>query len=306
MSALGRAADAEDHDEILKLRAELEREQIRLAACGVVAMSDTPDSAQKARAMHPDYKSASCDEVARRVDECMALRAEVESLRAQLEAIGAGGVGQLAPLQPSPEAVIQMARDAAALGNIESPFNACMHQDNCKRWKAQASAATQSGGITPGWKLVPVAHTLEMSIAFGECFYSKRRACDDDDIQDIWDSLLKAAPQPPQVEQEPVAWQERQERLGGDFGNWYPCGKPSPKANFGQTGYWSELSCGIKYQWRPLYTHPQPKREPLTDDRIKAFGKEWAKEPGWYEFEESDFIGCIRAVERAHEIGGEE
>jgi GTP cyclohydrolase II len=32
--------------------------------------------------MHPDYRSASCDDVARRVDECIALRAEVERLRA--------------------------------------------------------------------------------------------------------------------------------------------------------------------------------------------------------------------------------
>lgn len=37
-----------------KLFDELERERMRLAACGVVAMSDTPDSAKKARDMHPD------------------------------------------------------------------------------------------------------------------------------------------------------------------------------------------------------------------------------------------------------------
>ena len=62
--------------------AELERERIRLAACGVVAMADTPDSAAKARQMLPEYESASCDDVKRRVDECMALRAERDALAA--------------------------------------------------------------------------------------------------------------------------------------------------------------------------------------------------------------------------------
>ena len=64
------------------LEAELERERIRLAACGVVAMSDTPDSAAKARQMLPEYESGSLDNVKRRVDECMALRAERDALAA--------------------------------------------------------------------------------------------------------------------------------------------------------------------------------------------------------------------------------
>lgn len=67
-------ADAARH------RAELERERLRLAACGAVAMSDTPESAAKNRDMHEDYKSASCDDVARRVDECIRLRADVARL----------------------------------------------------------------------------------------------------------------------------------------------------------------------------------------------------------------------------------
>ena len=57
--------------EVDALRADLERERMRLAACGVVALSDTPESAARERNMHPDYRSASCDDVARRVDECM-------------------------------------------------------------------------------------------------------------------------------------------------------------------------------------------------------------------------------------------
>lgn len=66
------------------LRAELERERMRLAACGVVALADTPASAARAREMHDAYRSASCDDVARRVDECMALRAERDALQQAL------------------------------------------------------------------------------------------------------------------------------------------------------------------------------------------------------------------------------
>lgn len=67
-----------------ELRAELERERMRLAACGVIAMCDTPESAARARDMHPEYFSASCGDVIRRVDECMRLRKENEDLRAKL------------------------------------------------------------------------------------------------------------------------------------------------------------------------------------------------------------------------------
>jgi hypothetical protein len=58
----------------------LECERMRLVACGVVAISDTPESAASARDMHADYRSAACDDVARRVDECIRLRAQVEKL----------------------------------------------------------------------------------------------------------------------------------------------------------------------------------------------------------------------------------
>ena len=67
--------------EITSLRAELERERMRLAACGVVAMANTPESAARARDIHPDYRSASCDDVARAVDSEMSLRAELTELR---------------------------------------------------------------------------------------------------------------------------------------------------------------------------------------------------------------------------------
>ena len=70
-----------------ELENELERERMRLAACGVVAMANTPATAAKARQMHPDYWSASCGDVARAVDEEMKLRKSERLLRAALTGI---------------------------------------------------------------------------------------------------------------------------------------------------------------------------------------------------------------------------
>jgi hypothetical protein len=50
--------------------------------------------------------------------------------------------------------------------------------------------------LTPAWRLVPVEPTLDMSIAFGETFYIKSRAIDDDYITDWWQAMLEAAPSP--------------------------------------------------------------------------------------------------------------
>ena len=69
-----------------RLRAELDTERMRLAACGVVALSNTPETATKAREMHADYRSASCDDVARAVDREMRFRAERDLLRAEVKA----------------------------------------------------------------------------------------------------------------------------------------------------------------------------------------------------------------------------
>lgn len=66
------------------LRATLETERMRLVACGVVASADTPESAATARDMHPDYRSAALDDVIRRVDECITLRATLKQAREAL------------------------------------------------------------------------------------------------------------------------------------------------------------------------------------------------------------------------------
>lgn len=69
------------NDEVKQLRAELERERIRLAACGVVALSNTPESAAEARKMKDEYWTASCSDVARMVDKNMQLRAELDEAK---------------------------------------------------------------------------------------------------------------------------------------------------------------------------------------------------------------------------------
>lgn len=61
---------------IESLEQQLETERMRVAACGIIATSDTPFSAAKNRNCHPDYWSASADDIARQIDELMRLRAQ--------------------------------------------------------------------------------------------------------------------------------------------------------------------------------------------------------------------------------------
>lgn len=107
--------------EVEKLRDELERERMRLVACGVVAMANTPESATRCRDMHPDYWSPSCADVARMVDSEMALRAENEKLKSQRDflveeyerAVGCGPQGYLHAAVHLFNAITNAAIDAA-------------------------------------------------------------------------------------------------------------------------------------------------------------------------------------------------
>lgn len=64
-----------------ELQDEVERLQMQLVACGVVAMANTRETATKQRDMHPDYMSASCQDVMAAVDREMALREERDQLK---------------------------------------------------------------------------------------------------------------------------------------------------------------------------------------------------------------------------------
>ena len=85
-------------------------------------------------------------------------------------------------------------------------------------------------------------------------------------------SELRAALEQP-VEQEPVAW-----------------------ANINKHGDITHTS-NKKMAWAktPIYTHPQPPRQPLTDDEIERL---------WYQ-SWGGALPFARAIERAHGIGGE-
>ena len=74
-------------NEIERLTAELETERMRLAACGVVALANTEQSAAKAREMLPEYRSASLTDVERAVDREMKLRTERDEARAERDAL---------------------------------------------------------------------------------------------------------------------------------------------------------------------------------------------------------------------------
>jgi hypothetical protein len=73
--------------ELAAAREELDRERMRLAACGVVANANTPQTAAAARAFPDEYRSASCDDVARIVDSEMQLRADRDRLAACVERV---------------------------------------------------------------------------------------------------------------------------------------------------------------------------------------------------------------------------
>ena len=88
---------------------------------------------------------------------------------------------------------------------------------------------------------------------------------------------LRAALEQSQIEQDPEAW-------GSGDGYWvqhiYKQNRPN-----------SEI-----YNI-PFYTHPQPKREPLTDKRIREVG--WAVKPYANQME---ILAVARAIEEEHEI----
>lgn len=75
-------------------RADLETERLRLAACGVVAMANTPESAARVRDILPVHFSASLHSVMGAVDREMELRAEVERLRKANEELYHGTMRQ--------------------------------------------------------------------------------------------------------------------------------------------------------------------------------------------------------------------
>ena len=93
-------------------------------------------------------------------------------------------------------------------------------------------------------------------------------------------NALRAALEQPQVEQEPVAWMHT--NAAGDR---YFRKKPHDKV----------------FNPQPVYTHPQPKREPLTDE-----AEHQCPYPKANPSTRNAWLDGWEAAERAHGIGGDE
>ena len=111
------------HEDNMKLREELDDERMRHAACGVVAMSNTRESAERNRKMLPKYWSASVQDVAKAVDREMEHRDRITTLEAALrQAVEA--LEQIAAYRPltfaecsDAEAVMGLAENASTAAN---------------------------------------------------------------------------------------------------------------------------------------------------------------------------------------------
>lgn len=107
----------------------------------------------------------------------------------------------------------------------------------------------------------------------------------------------------PKGEQEPVAWQYR---MRPDWGSKKDCWGPWQDCTKEQAAMYQRVPLlhDWAYESRQLYTHPQPKREPLTDEQINnhrlalPYDGEDLPDP-W------DFKQGVKAAERAHRIGGD-
>jgi hypothetical protein len=120
-----RAAKAALGEVITTIENELEDERMRHAACGVVAMSNTRESAAQQRQMLPKYRSASVQDVERAVDREMDYREKlgkvtgaIKGYHLELDQRRHGGVAAQHALMKTEEALgmpwVQGAELAAA------------------------------------------------------------------------------------------------------------------------------------------------------------------------------------------------
>ena len=93
----------------------------------------------------------------------------------------------------------------------------------------------------------------------------------------------------PQVEQEPVVWMFQHEETGRIM-----------YVDAQQIEWGFEKNNPRLIKVRPAYLHPQPPRQPLTDEQIEEATGSRRDTASWLIVE-----GIARAVEAAHGIGGE-
>ena len=138
----------------------------------------------------------------------------------------------------------------------------------------------EAGNMVPaGWKLVPVEPTRGMIEAGKDAHYEAEKRIQEPDAwkqggfakravraAHVFQAMLAAAPQPPTTEQSSVVEQPQGEQE--------PFAWINPRAlEWGtrQSEKVVKLTCKAQPEYdftEPLYTHPQPKREPLTESAI--------------------------------------
>jgi hypothetical protein len=100
--------------------------------------------------------------------------------------------------------------------------------------------------------------------------------------------------------QEPVAWQERHAKRMNDgvvteWTNWYPCQhRTIDDAR-------AEASDHIPYEWRPVYTHPQPKGEHVIDKSAAiriATALGWEPKREWVGLTDKDIEEAYKQAEK--------
>ena len=111
-------------------------------------------------------------------------------------------------------------------------------------------------------------------------------------------AMLAAAPQPPvveqpQVEQEPVAYYVMN---GAALFQLFRSKSQADALAYDLQKRHDLSGSPAHFHVVPLYTHPQPKREPLTDEEINTI---------WRNSTHRTTVEVVRAIEAAHGIGGE-
>ena len=118
-------------------------------------------------------------------------------------------------------------------------------------------------------------------------------------IEDIWEYEARALytnQQQPMVEQEPIKYEYQARKVGAEWhGQWGECSKDLYE-RYNNPFYFD----GFEYQARALYTHPQPKREPLSGDEIDALWVSFCSD-----LSIDTYADFVRLIEKAHGIGVE-
>ena len=172
----------------------------------------------------------------------------------------------------------------------------------------QPNHILDAGNMTlEGWKLVPVEPNDDMDAA-AETDYEKFNGGYFPNWKHAYRAMLAAAPQPPYgYDQQALdlcptcGWKTL---IPGDC--CLNCARQQPKGEQEPRFFYDEEDALLwtpgEAQYGPegmtaLYTHPQPKREPLTDEKITAATGAKPGTPTWLVD-----IAFTRAVEAAHNI----